>query len=72
VARDEAHDIDLRRAATGLARACARPVQLPGVGVPGSVGWWGAAGLGPITEKEKRCTCQKLEKDGLRAVWDRP
>ena len=34
VSRDESHDIDRRRAATGLARARARSVQSLGVGVP--------------------------------------
>jgi len=44
VARDESHDIDRRRAATGLARARARPAQMPGVGVPSAVAWRCGAG----------------------------
>ena len=53
VARDESCDVDRRRAATGLARALARPAQLFGVGecpaqLLGGDGA-GAAGLGPIT-----------------------
>ena len=39
MARDESRDVDRRRAATGLARALARPAQLLGVGVPRAVAW---------------------------------
>ena len=53
MARDESRDVDRRRAATGLARALARPAQLLGVGectaqLLGGDGA-GAAGLAPIT-----------------------
>ena len=53
MARDESRYVDRRRAATGLARALARPAQLFGVGecpaqLLGGDGA-GAAGLGPIT-----------------------
>ena len=53
MAHDESRDVDRRRAATGLARALARPAQLLGVGectaqLLGGDGA-GAAGLAPIT-----------------------